>query len=135
MKVEFSVALRRARLQARLSQMALGFQAGVSQRHLSFLESGRALPGRETVLKLARALRLAPEAVNALLSSAGFAPAFDERPWAAPEFAALRAAARQILSAILLKPIRRLTVLSKRLAMHRLFGATAMTITPETFTA
>ncbi len=79
--------------------MALGYQAGVSQRHLSFLESGRALPGRETVLKLAQGLRLAPEAVNALLSSAGFAPAFDERPWAAPEFAALRAAARQILSA------------------------------------
>jgi transcriptional regulator with XRE-family HTH domain len=97
--VEFAVWLRRVRSQARLSQLALALQAGVSQRHLSFLESGRARPGRDTVLKLAQALRLAPEVANALLQSAGFAAAFDERPWAAPELAPLRAAAAQILIA------------------------------------
>lgn len=95
--MEFAVSLRRARRQARLSQMALALQAGVSQRHLSFLETGRARPGRDTAMKLARAMRLSPEAGNTLLQAAGFAPAFQERAWTAPEFAPLRATALRVL--------------------------------------
>lgn len=95
----FAAALRDLRSKARLSQMELALRAGVSQRHLSFLESGRARPGRETVLKLVRALRLAPEPANALLQTAGFAPAFTEQAWTSPEYAPLHAAAVQVLAA------------------------------------
>lgn len=67
--------LKEWRSQRKLSQLDLALEAGVSARHLSFLESGRAAPGREVLLKLAGALALEASETNALLLSAGFAPA------------------------------------------------------------
>lgn len=67
--------LKEWRRQRKLSQLDLAVEAGVSARHLSFLESGRAAPGREVLLKLAGALALEASETNALLLSAGFAPA------------------------------------------------------------
>ena len=72
----FAEALRRFRAARRMSQLDLALACDVSARHLSFLETGRAHPSREMVLKLAAGL-LAPLSVsNGLLHAAGFTPAF-----------------------------------------------------------
>ncbi|ANM31488.1 hypothetical protein ABI59_20835 [Acidobacteria bacterium Mor1] len=63
-----------------LSQLDLGLHARVSARHISFLETGRAQPSREMVVRLARALDLPLRERNTLLEQAGFAPLYGERP-------------------------------------------------------
>lgn len=63
-----------------LSQLDLGLHARVSARHISFLETGRARPSREMVVRLARALDLPLRERNTLLERAGFAPLYGERP-------------------------------------------------------
>lgn len=72
----FGVHLRRARLEKRLSQEELAEFAGISPRHMSFLETGRSRPGRDVVLRLGDALDMSASERNALLRLAGFAPAF-----------------------------------------------------------
>ncbi|KAA2211582.1 helix-turn-helix transcriptional regulator [Pseudoroseomonas oryzae] len=89
--------LRHWRRQKRLSQMALALEAGISQRHLSCLEGGRALPSRAMVLHLTEQLRVPLRERNAILAAAGFAPFFRERPLQAPELAAARQAMERIL--------------------------------------
>lgn len=76
----FPTTLRRGRAQARLSQLALAAEAGVSARHLAFLETGRARPSRDMVLRLAQALDAPPATANTLLLAAGFAPAHAQTP-------------------------------------------------------
>lgn len=65
---------RRARS---LSQMDLALDAGISPRHLSFIETGRSRPSREVVLQLAAALRLPLRHRNSLLLAAGYAPEYN----------------------------------------------------------
>ena len=72
--------LRAWRQRRRLSQLALACDADISQRHLSFLESGRALPSRDMVLHLAAQLDIPLRDRSALLVAAGFAPVYPERP-------------------------------------------------------
>ena len=74
----FGTGLRHWRVARGLSQLDLAHAAGVSQRHLSFLETGRSRPSREMVLHLARALDIPPREQNILLTAAGHAPAFSE---------------------------------------------------------
>lgn len=76
----FSELLRRWRRARGSSQLDLAGEAGVSSRHLSFLETGRARPSRAMVGRLAEALDLTLRAHNDLLLSAGFAPRFGARP-------------------------------------------------------
>lgn len=76
---EIGEQLRRWRARRRLSQLDLALDAGVSQRHLSFVESGRSTPSREMVLTLAERLDLPLRERNRLLLGAGYAPAFPER--------------------------------------------------------
>ena len=61
-----------------MSQLALAYEAGVSPRHLCFLETGRAKPSREMVLRLADTLDVPLRERNSLLLAAGFAPIFRE---------------------------------------------------------
>ncbi|TDV40340.1 helix-turn-helix domain-containing protein [Actinophytocola oryzae] len=75
--------LREWRHQRRLSQLELASQAGVSTRHLSFVETGRTAPSRAMVLHLADHLDVPLRDRNALLVAAGFAPAYREEPAAA----------------------------------------------------
>ena len=75
----FGRLLRDCRRGRRLSQLDLALNAEVSQRHLSFLESGRARPSREMVLQLAQALDLPLETRNRLLCAAGFAGVYPRR--------------------------------------------------------
>ena len=60
------------------SQLDFALTSGISQRHLSFLESGRSRPSRGMVLHLASALAVPLRQQNAMLLAAGFAPAFAE---------------------------------------------------------
>jgi len=89
--------LREWRQRRRLSQLALALEAGVSQRHLSFVESGRAQPSREMVLHLAEHLGVALRERNRLLVAAGYAPVFPERPLDDPALDAARRAVERVL--------------------------------------
>ncbi|WP_210211762.1 helix-turn-helix domain-containing protein [Aquibium carbonis] len=71
--------LREWRMRRRMSQLDLALEAEVSQRHLSFVESGRSRPSREMVLHLAERLDVPLRERNRLLLAAGFAPGYAER--------------------------------------------------------
>lgn len=90
--------LRQWRGVRRRSQLALALDAGVSARHLSFVESGRAAPSRDMVLRLAAALDVPLRERNPLLLAAGFAPVYRESDLAAPELGAARRALDLILA-------------------------------------
>jgi transcriptional regulator with XRE-family HTH domain len=88
----FGALLRRWRTGRGMSQLALATEAGISTRHLSFLETSRAQPSREMVQLLAGMLDVPLGDRNALLVSAGYAPAYGERPLSAPELEPVRRA-------------------------------------------
>src|SRR5262245_6577825 len=89
--------LREWRTRAHMSQLMLATEAGISTRHLSFLETGRAHPSREMVDLLAAMLDVPFTDRNELLLGAGFAPAYGQRPLEAPELDSLNAALHFIL--------------------------------------
>jgi transcriptional regulator with XRE-family HTH domain len=91
-------SLRAWRERRRLSQLELALEAGISTRHLSFVETGRSEPGRDTVLRLAEKLEVPFRERNRLLLVAGHAPAFPERSLEDPELAPVRQALDLILS-------------------------------------
>jgi transcriptional regulator with XRE-family HTH domain len=90
--------LRTWRQRRRLSQLALACDADISQRHLSFVESGRALPSRDMILHLAEQLDIPLRDRNALLVAAGFAPIYRERPLCDPALQSARAAVDLVLT-------------------------------------
>jgi transcriptional regulator with XRE-family HTH domain len=94
----FGARLRWWREQRGFSQLALAGRAGVSQRHLSFLELGRASPSREMVDRLATTLAMPLRQHNALLLAAGFAPAWRQRDLAAPDLAEVASALDYMLA-------------------------------------
>ncbi len=91
--------LRSWRHRRRLSQLDLALAADVSTRHLSCVETGRAMPSREMVLRLADRLEVPLRERNRLLMAAGFAPMYAERPLDDPALAAARAAVQTLLEA------------------------------------
>jgi len=94
----FGAHLRSWRVSRRLSQEALAARAGVSARHLSFVENGKANASREVVLALAGALDVPLRERNALLAAAGFAAAFRASAVDGDELAHLRRAIDHILA-------------------------------------
>jgi transcriptional regulator with XRE-family HTH domain len=76
--------LREWRQRRRLSQLDFALQAEISQRHLSFMESGRATPSREMLLRLAEHLDVPLRERNTWLLAAGYAPVFEERQLESP---------------------------------------------------
>lgn len=93
----FGNLLRDWRQRRRLSQLALAVDADISQRHLSFLESGRSQPSRDMVLRLTERLSMPLRERNVILAAAGFAPIYGERSLDAPELAAARAVVERTL--------------------------------------
>src|SRR5881275_2574520 len=91
--------LRDWRLRRRMSQMDLALEAGVSTRHVSFVETGRARPSAEMVLHLADRLDVPLRERDAMLLAAGYAPAFGARDLDAPEMAPVREAIDLVLRA------------------------------------
>ena len=80
------------------AQLALSGAAEISQRHLSFLESGRAAPSRDMVLRLCAVLDVPLRQQNALMLAAGFAPVWQESDLAAPELAQVNGALDHMLA-------------------------------------
>jgi len=74
--MSFGILLRRWRAVRCLSQLNLALDAAISLRHLSCIETGRAQPSREMVLRLAAALQVSFQERNALLLAAGYAPLY-----------------------------------------------------------
>jgi transcriptional regulator with XRE-family HTH domain len=93
----FGAHLRHWRQRRRLSQLDLAQEADVSTRHLSYVETGRAAPSREMVLRLTERLGVPLRERNALLVSAGFAPMYRQRALDDPALAAARQAVDLVL--------------------------------------
>jgi transcriptional regulator with XRE-family HTH domain len=91
--------LRTWRARRRMSQLDLALEAEISQRHLSFVESGRSAPSREMVLALAERLDVPLRERNLLLLAAGYAPLFPERSLDDPAMRAARHAVELVLRA------------------------------------
>jgi transcriptional regulator with XRE-family HTH domain len=91
--------LREWRQRRHLSQLDLAGDAEISARHLSFVETGRAAPSREMVMKLAERLEVPLRERNVLLVAAGFAPAFPQRPLDDPALKSAREAINLVLKA------------------------------------
>jgi transcriptional regulator with XRE-family HTH domain len=89
--------LREWRRRRRLSQLELALEAGISSRHLSFVETGRSRPSAEMVLLLAERLDVPLRERNDLLLAAGYAPAYARRELDVPELRPVREALEQVL--------------------------------------
>jgi transcriptional regulator with XRE-family HTH domain len=86
---ELGGLLRYWRQQRGKSQLDLSLDTGVSQRHISFVESGRSVPSRELLLILAKTMDVPLREQNALLLASGYAPVYLESTWDAPEMAVI----------------------------------------------
>jgi transcriptional regulator with XRE-family HTH domain len=89
--------LRDWRTRRRLSQLHFALDAGISQRHLSFIESGRSQPSRDMILRLADRLGVPLRERNAMVMAAGYAPVYPERTLDEPALQAARRAISTIL--------------------------------------
>lgn len=90
--------LREWRERRRLSQLELSSQTEVSTRHLSFVETGRARPSAELILRLTEHLDVPLRDRNRVLLAAGYAPAYPETALSAPRLSTVREAVRRVLS-------------------------------------
>jgi len=75
----------------------LSIETGVSQRHISFIESGRSIPSRQTLLEIAQVLDVPLRERNTLLVSAGYAPVFSEAAWNSSQMQSVTKALERIL--------------------------------------
>lgn len=91
--------MRDWRVRRRISQLDLAIEAEVSARHLSFIETGRSVPSRAMVLRLAEALEVPPRDQNQLLLAAGLAPVYAERTLDDPAMTAVRDGVTRMLDA------------------------------------
>jgi transcriptional regulator with XRE-family HTH domain len=89
--VSFGTVLAEKRRHRRLSQAELSGASGVSQRHISFLESGRAAPGRKALTQIVEALALSKPEADQLLVAAGLASQRAPLDWHAPALVDVRA--------------------------------------------
>ena len=96
-RTRFAHELRGWRHRRRVSQLELALRAGTTQRHVSFIEGGRSLPGRAMVVRLAESLEVPLRERNALLLAAGYAPAYPETPARRSGLAPIRAALERVL--------------------------------------
>ncbi|MUG96961.1 helix-turn-helix domain-containing protein [Scytonema sp. UIC 10036] len=88
----FGMLLKHWREQRGYSQLDLALTSQVSQRHISFLESGRAKPSQDMVIQLATVLEIPMRQQNLMLTAAGFAPIHAETDLSAPEMTSIRKA-------------------------------------------
>ncbi len=124
--------LRERRASRRLSQLDLALRAGTTQRHLSFIESGRSAPGRDMVIRLSESLGLPLRERNQLLLTAGYAPAYPETPLDDSALAPVKEALDHILAAHMPYPAiiidRRGDLVSTNAAVDILFQGCASSL-------
>jgi len=89
---DFAAALRYWRDKRGYSQLRLSTESNISQRHISFLESGRSQPSKELILKLGTVLDIPLRQRNVMLLAAGYAPAYQERKLSDPELNSVKQA-------------------------------------------
>lgn len=122
----FGALLKSWRNTRRYSQLDLALEAGISQRHLSFLESGRSQPSRDMIQCLAIALQIPLRERNGLLLAAGYAPGYLERPLESPEMRMVKQAMEATLQHHLPYPAlavdRHWDLVSHNSAVDRLLG-------------
>jgi transcriptional regulator with XRE-family HTH domain len=94
---ELGALLKDWRARRGKSQLDLSLDTGVSQRHISFVESGRSVPSRVRLLDLAEALDVPLRERNTLLLAAGYAPIFAEGAWDEPEMSCVSNALKRLL--------------------------------------
>src|SRR3974390_2942478 len=94
---ELGEVLRHWREARNKSQIALSLDAGVSQRHLSFIEIGRSSPSRTTLLGIADALEVPFRDRNVLLLAAGYAPMYPDAGWDEAEMRRVTEALKRLL--------------------------------------
>ncbi|SAL21535.1 XRE family transcriptional regulator [Caballeronia udeis] len=94
---ELGLLLRQWRDMRGRSQFELSLDAGVSQRHISFIESGRSVPSRQMLMDVAQALDVPLRERNTLLLAAGYAPLYQESAWDALEMQSVSNALGRIL--------------------------------------
>jgi transcriptional regulator with XRE-family HTH domain len=94
---ELGDLLRHWRGRRRWSQLELSAETGISQRHISFIESGRSVVGRQTLLSLARALDVPLREQNSLLLAAGYAPIHPDADLDAPSMRSISDALQRML--------------------------------------
>ncbi len=123
---QIGTLIRTWRERRRYSQLSLAIEADISQRHLSFLESGRSRPSRDMLLRLSEQLAIPLRERNALLVAGGFAPHYPQHKLDAPEMSAVREAVERILTGHLPHPAlavdRYWTLLSANNAVHALLA-------------
>jgi transcriptional regulator with XRE-family HTH domain len=90
--------LREWRAARRMSQLALAEEAGMSARHLSYVETGKAQPSREVIGQLANALEMPLRERNALMIAGGYAPEFPEHALSTPALERMREAIDLIIA-------------------------------------
>ncbi|MTV41061.1 helix-turn-helix domain-containing protein [Duganella radicis] len=95
---DFAAALKYWRGKRGYSQLKLSTESDISQRHISFLESGRSQPSKELILRLGMVLEVPLRQRNAMLLAAGYAPAYQERDLSDPELSAVRQALEFMLA-------------------------------------
>jgi transcriptional regulator with XRE-family HTH domain len=123
--MDFPRALRERRIERRISQLEMASQAGTTQRHLSFIESGRSIPGRGMVLRLAETLNLPLRERNELLLAAGYAPAYPETSLDDAALAPVRDALGHILDGHQPYPALIVDRTGAMIAANRAFGLIA----------
>lgn len=94
----FGTHLRYWRKARGLTQFDVAMTAGYSQRHLSFLESGRSQPSRETVMVLAETLAVPIRERNVLLNAAGYAPVYTQEPFGSEQLRVVLSAVQDVLT-------------------------------------
>src|SRR3954464_742548 len=94
----FGTLLRDWRRRRRLSQLDLAYAAGVSPRHVSFIETGRSRPSAAMVIQLAEQLEMPLRDRNALLLAAGHAPAYGQHGLEEPQMEPVRGALDHLLA-------------------------------------
>jgi transcriptional regulator with XRE-family HTH domain len=97
-QLEIGSLLRQWRERRRITQLELALDAGISARHLSFVETGRSQPGRDLLLRILEQLSVPFREQNRLLLAAGHAPAYPDRSLDDPDLAPVRDALDLILS-------------------------------------
>jgi len=94
---ELGNLLRYWRRQRGKSQLDLSLDTGISQRHLSFVESGRSVPSRDVLLIVSEKLDIPLRERNVLLLASGYAPTYNECAWEAPEMTVVAKAIDRVL--------------------------------------
>lgn len=128
---DFGTMLKAWRRTRNVSQLDLSSASGVSTRHLSFMETGRAKPSRDMVLRLADELEIPMRDRNKLLVAAGYAPEFKARPLASPEMAAARRAIDVVLTGHLPYPALMLDQHNNIIEANKTVGIFTDMVSPE----